>query len=526
MDVLIPVERGKEWNRDRALSLPAGTRYTVAEHDPGEAADAITEGVRQSPSEFVFLSAPDVWVERDPDTLTYLEDLCWNADVTYGPLIHWADGKPGWLQGQEHFCPNRLYRENYIPGVACVRRDAFLEVGVTSGMWDFYVRAHEAGQHIKHVAEALSARDDQPPDPSPAPTPKELLATFYYQATHGTAYWRCLLPARFLPGQAIFNYPVRVQDEEGKLQLPQQEGAAVLQFTGDESHYLLVKYLREQGVRTLVEVDDNYAHWFPEHMKRAGWARTVKDTLREVPRNPEDPEAGTVMVTQGYSVEAHLNTVQEADGVICTTPYLAAQYRKHNDNVYVCGNHIDPADWPALQKPDDGVFRIGWFASASHRNDGDLIEQALRWAGKQPDVEIVMINVGVTSNKPWWTSFPFKHIAWSADFAVYRTFIQEMDVGLCPVVGTPWALYRSDLKALEYAMSGALPVVSDVPCYAELEMPHVRYCKTPKDWLRAIQWACANRDQVKEQALECREWTLQNRTVEQNIDQWKLAVAA
>lgn len=528
MDVLIPVEKGKEWNRERATTLPLNTRYTIAEYDAGEWVDAVNEGVKRSPSETVFLSAPDVQVSLDPDTLKYLDDLIWNADVTYGPLIHWADGKPRWMQGQEHFCPNRLYRENYIPGVACVRRDAFLEAGgLTSGMWDLYVRMHENGAHIKYVAEAVSARDAQPTDPSPAPEPKEVLATFYYQATPGTAYWRCLVPARHLPGQAVFNHPVRVQDDEGKLVLPQQEGAAIMQFTGDESHYLLTKHLQEKGTRVLIEVDDNYTRWFPEHMKRAGWARNVSDTLKEVPRDPEDAEAGTVTVPHGYCVETHLETVKLADGVICTTPYLAKQYEKYNDNVYVAGNHIDPADWPDVHKPDDGIFRIGWFASASHRDDERLIERALVWAGKQKDVEIVMAGVGSSGpGRPWWNRFPYKHYAWSPDFAVYRTFISEFDVGLAPVVGTPWALCRSDLKVLEYGMSAAVSVVSDVPCYEHTGMPHMQRCKTPKDFLRAVQWACANRDEVREQGAECREWTLANRTIQANISQWHEALAA
>jgi hypothetical protein len=526
VEALICVERGAEWDQARATRFPIGTKYTVAEYDPGEYAEAVTYLARESSSDLLFLGGPDVWVNHDPDTLQYLGDLAWNADVTYGPLLHFHDGAPKWMQGKEHFCPNRLYRENYIPGVSCVKRESFLKAGgLTSGMWDLYVRMHEAGAHIKYVAEAISARDAQQLDPSPAPPRKELLATFYYQATPGTTYWRCLLPARYLPGQAIFNYPVQAQNDDGELVLPQQEGAAILQFTGDESHYLLVKFLQGQGVRVLVEVDDNYSSWFPQHMVKAGWKRTVQEVMREMPANPAEPEAGMVTVPWGYCVETHLETVKQADGVICTTPFLAKQYRKHNENVYVCGNHIDPTDWPEVEKPDDGRFRVGWFASASHRDDGRLIEPALRWLGKQRDVEIVMVGVGSNGpKKPWWNQFPYKHVPWSPDFAVYRKMIQEFDVGLAPVVGSPWALCRSDLKALEYGMGATVPFVSDVPCYEGTEMPHLQRCKTPKDFLRAVQWAHANQDEVREQGGECREWTLENRTIQDNIGQWKLAL--
>jgi hypothetical protein len=247
--------------------------------------------------------------------------------------------------------------------------------------------------------------------------------------------------------------------------------------------------------------------------------------MQDVP-HPTDPSK-TVRIPFGYNVETHLETVKLADGVICTTPFLAAQYRKHNANVFVCGNHIDPADWPDVEKPDDGVFRIGWFASASHRADGSLINRALRWAHTQPNVEIVMVGIGGTpSGRPMFPDFAYRWVPWSPDFAVYRRNIQQFDVGLSPVVGTPWAQYRSDLKALEYAMGATLPIVSDQPPYQNLKMPHVQRCKTPKDWLRAVQWTVANRDEVREQGREVREWTLEHRTIQQNIGEWELAVAA
>lgn len=508
LTVVIPAERGRDWPRERATNLPTGTRYIIAEHDPGEWTEAVNDGVRAAETPLVFLSAPDVWVDQEPDTLAFLADLAWDADVTYGPLVVWENGAPSRMTAQAMFCPNRLYRENYLPSVGCVRRDRFLEAGgMRTGMWDLWVRLHQAGGRFKYVPEAASARDESYVDASVPPTPTRLDATFYYQATPGTAYWRCLLPARHLPGQAVFNLSER-QEKNGKLVLPQHEGAAVFQYAGDEAHYLVGRFLQEQGYRLLIEVDDNYVHWFPDVMRRAGWFKYVRDC----------PPTG------GYSVEGHTRTVEMADGVIVTSQHLAKQYRRVNPHVFVCPNQIDPADWRDPVKPDDGVFRIGWFASRSHRSDARIVERALEWASRQPGVEVVLIGVGVTSaGKPWYP-FRFRHVPWSNDFGVYRRFLQELDVGLAPVLATPWACSRSDLKALEYAMAGALPIVSDVPPYEGCEVPGIVHCPDAKAFLRAVQWAVVNKDEVRQLAREARDYVLAERTVEANIDLWREAV--
>jgi hypothetical protein len=47
----------------------------------------------------------------------------------------------------------------------------------------------------------------------------------------------------------------------------------------------------------------------------------------------------------------------------------------------VCRNSIDPLDWPEPEKPTDGVFRVGYAASASHLYDAADIDRAQLAAG-------------------------------------------------------------------------------------------------------------------------------------------------
>lgn len=331
----------------------------------------------------------------------------------------------------------------------------------------------------------------------PPKRPRPVGATFYCQATPVTTYLRCELPARYLPGKVSRECVVAQQGE--RIFFPDHEGVAVFQFAGDPYWMLTIHHLQEQGVRVLIESDDNYFTVAPT-MKNTGWVRHSSEG--------------------GHSLSGHREILRWVDGCVVTTEHLAKQYRKHNPNVYVAPNTVDPIDWPTLRKPDDGVFRIGWFASNSHTDDVKLVRRAFEWASRQPDVEVVTMGM----NPTWW-DFPRKHIEWQ-DLPGYREAMYELDVGVAPVVGTPWALCRSDLKAIEKAFAGAALVLSDVAPYDAWS--HDENClkaKTAKDFLRHVQWLVANRDQAGQLAAAGREYVLAERTTRSQIGCWRAAVA-
>jgi glycosyltransferase involved in cell wall biosynthesis len=325
----------------------------------------------------------------------------------------------------------------------------------------------------------------------------DIRATFYCQATPVTTYLRCELPARYLPGKVSREcVPVVSKDDYW---FPHHQGAAVFQFAGDKGRALVVHGLQAKGVRVLMESDDNYFTVGP-HMERTGWARH---------RGTSSP----------HSFEGHASILKWVDGCIVTTEHLAKQYRKHVKDVWVCPNTVDPIDWPKLRKPDDGVFRIGWFASDSHKGDGKLVRRAMEWAAAQPDVEV--ITMGYHPND--WR-FPHKHFEWS-ELPMYRQLLGLLDVAVAPVVGTPWALCRSDLKALEAAMAGAVPVVSDQAPYAPwVDGENCLKAKDPAGFLSHIKHLVRNRDEAGQLAQAAREYVLKERTTKAQIHLWEAAI--
>lgn len=321
------------------------------------------------------------------------------------------------------------------------------------------------------------------------------LATWYHQATPATTYLRCELPARYLPGKVLGSCDLHESPDD--YWFPDHEGTAVFQFAGDITWALMVHGLQAKGVRVMIESDDNYFTVAP-YMDFSGWKR-------QIGQGP-------------HTLEGHKSIVGWADGCIVTTEMLAKQYRKHNPNVYVCPNTVDPKDWPDIEKPEDGVFRIGWFASSSHYEDVPLVTSALDWASRQKDVEVVTMGVA-----PQW-KFPYRFLGWS-DLDGYRAAMSLLDVGIAPVKGSPWAVCRSDIKASEYVMGGAALVLSDQPPYADwTDGENCLKARKPSDWVKAIKHLVRNREETKQLARESRGWVRRNRETPAQIHTWRAAV--
>ena len=518
---LIPVLRGERTD----FRLPAGMPYQVLEHDPGERAEAISTGARQAETEFVFIVESDAALT--PYAVSEMEMVCWDSPAVYPSLVfcHRRTFKPRRYGTAQPYCPNRLLKENYVGPSALIRRDALLQIDGWRTAWETWL----ALPRMKDAPQAQYLLRTPPlGDAEPVIKKPEFLAAFYCQGTPSTAYLRCQLPAKHLPGYVQQYWPVqkhvRERDQKGRLRgvnvvFPRHEGAAVFQYPGDKVRALIMAYMAEQGTRVLVEVDDNYLAMDTSWAKKAGWTHKGDGV---------------------HSVERHRRIVAAADGVIVTTEHLARAYRKVNPNVYVCRNSVEPDDWPA-RPADDGVLRVGWFASMSHRSDGGLVSSALEWASRQDGVEVVLMGVGATrtihTNEegetekltgvvwPELRNVAFQHIPATNDLAAYRKHMTCLDVGLAPVRRSVSSDSRSDLKAIEIAAAGAFPVLSNVPPYANwADGEHCRKATTRKDFLNVVKDLVRNRDETKRLAREAHEFVLSERCIEKEAEAWREAV--
>jgi hypothetical protein len=295
---------------------------------------------------------------------------------------------------------------------------------------------------------------------------------------------------------------VRSNGHDRPLEFPNLVGdTAILQIPGDKGAAFVCTAMQATGRKLFVEVDDNYidVHQDPLWAERAGWGTHTRD---------DDP----------HTTEGHRWIAEHAHGVLVSTRALEKRYLEINDNVHVCRNSIDPDDWPAPASRNE-MFRIGWYASQSHDRDQDQVRRALSWASRQPNVEIV--NIGLD---PDW-QFARRQVPWQNDFQKLRRELGRLDVGVAPLVNTAMTQYRSDLKALEYAMGGAMPLLQTAEPYWEWEdKEFARVAASPDDWMRQIKWSVANRDEVRVRAQQAREHVLATRTFRTEVERWRQAI--
>ena len=337
------------------------------------------------------------------------------------------------------------------------------------------------------------------------------LATFWRQATPGTTYWRGYLPMQYLPGQVVQmeNDSISGFDDGDDLVLHGQEGTAIWQFLGDDSRSRIAMQMQKQGLRTLMELDDNYLRFAPPlYGKHGAWTKTHREAMQN----------GT-----GYSIEMHRKVVPMMDGLIVSTDNLADEYdaflaKQGSDiPIYVCPNSVDPTDWD-VERVESDTLRIGYYGSPSHTRDWPLVKKALKWAQRQEGVEVVLIGFA----PPGWGG---RLLPWADNLYDARANLGQIDVGIAPLTVNPWSVGKSDVKAMEYAMAGVMPIVQDAAPYSPwVDRGWDWTCRTETDWEEAIREVVAKRDMVAGFANDAKQYVLDARTIQSNVHRWKEAV--
>lgn len=536
--VVIPFRRGgnTDWLEQAQMGFTPGQKLLIVEND-GEMAEALNDAISnhvETPWVYRF-DADDV---AGPLLVQQLRDAVWDgADGAYPSMVLAAeDLKPTGLFHADPFCSRRLALGNYVTGAALFRQQTFVEVGGYRHLpaledWDLWLRmVRETGARFKPVPEAfffyrqvggsrnkLTAKLMQrlADEITGDDLQEDAIATFYYGGTPMSAHLRCVSPGKYMPAisNPVYHIPSSEHEEQPAIRFPNHRGAAILQFASTQMDSLTFRWMQLNGHPLFIEVDDNYTVSGIRAAKRAGWQPNVLT---------KNAKGDTIMEDQRPSTEGHLRIVRSADGVICSTPYLAEVYREFNDNVWVCPNQVEPSEWPEpLVRPEgDTSIRVGWFASPSHEHDFPMIRKALIWASKRPGVRVMVMGIEVNDSE-----IDHVQIPWHDDWGIYRLALGGLDIGLAPIAATPWSLGRSDLKALDYAMGNACPILQDEQPYEEWVAGETCLkARTPDDWLRMLKYAVYNEERRREIAQAAREYTLAERTFEKNAWRWRKAI--
>lgn len=188
-----------------------------------------------------------------------------------------------------------------------------------------------------------------------------------------------------------------------------------------------------------------------------------------------------------------LNTYRYVDGLITSTEFLQEYYEKFNDNCYQVYNSLKPQHFVRRYDAAGNKPVIGWVGIMIWRS-GD-IEELRGWLG--PFLEkhdLRFHHAGINPEDP-------KEFARIADIdperltgtmgaspEYYGNILLPMDIGIVPLNKLPFNEAKSNLKGLEYAMTGMPFVAYGSHEYKKLESEGAgNTARKPREWIKHME---------------------------------------
>jgi hypothetical protein len=366
---------------------------------------------------------------------------------------------------------------------------------------------------------------------APGAPPATGVATWYVQKGSNDTWFRCDAPAAEVGGSVSYikernldrgvQFPnrdtgipwlIRFLTEEGfrvadtkasylelckghqkwsdlEVVFPEHQGAAVWTRPCG-ARGILAQAMREQGILTVAETDDNYFAdaKFLLRNRQVGWGDKQMETVCRSMCSMDRNVFSTSWLRDRYWKE-----------------YKARLGKQHLPEMLVCRNHIPRSAWPERDH-GDGPVRVGFMGSNSHVWDinvaygafhavKNLTQATTTMIGynpaepdREPDtIELDGETVALRSEKSKdvrakWRRVVDTHIPW-IDPGDYRRAALPLDIGLAPLLeANDFTNGKSDAKAIEYTISGAAVVCSSSGIYGRAGWKHEVNCLMASTW--------------------------------------------
>ena len=243
----------------------------------------------------------------------------------------------------------------------------------------------------------------------------------------------------------------------------------------------LADWLRVMRAKLVVDLDDAFIAIGPDHSEAAFY----------------QPLNGAID-----------RLLELADDAWFSTAPLADAYAGKAGHHAVIANAIDPRLWRDWRAPPRApltgeVVRLLYMGTATHAADLAAIRPALDALAQERAGAFDLTLIGVAGDvapAPW-----LRRLSPPADAITYPRFVRWLrvqgpfDVGLAPLVDTPFNRAKSDIKLLDYAALGLVPLVEDGPAYRA--DPVLRdSARFAGDWRAALRDILDNRDGARTMA--------------------------
>ncbi|MCX7822838.1 MAG: glycosyltransferase [Syntrophobacterales bacterium] len=261
----------------------------------------------------------------------------------------------------------------------------------------------------------------------------------------GDHYYRTYVPLFALGNRSAYFHTVSLTNEHRlKFDLLKVADIVILSLVADVDLVPFVEERRKKGLITVYEWNDdvyNIPPWNPQY--RFFSQPRVRRTMERL--------------------------AKLSDAVQFSSTVLEKTYGWLNKRRVVFVNHLLPlSNQPLLHQGCD-VVEIGYGGSAGHLYDVASIAKTLSlWLSSEKRARLNIMAaepiVKLFSSAP---SDRVKSFPTGSIFEYYR-FLRNLHIGLAPLADTPFNRSRSDVKFLEYAIHGVVPVLQKTKPYTDV----------------------------------------------------------
>jgi glycosyltransferase involved in cell wall biosynthesis len=167
------------------------------------------------------------------------------------------------------------------------------------------------------------------------------------------------------------------------------------------------------------------------------------------------------------TVEAHELCMRAADGIICSTDWLARRYQRLNRRTWTCRNGIDLARF-AYTAPTRDYVGIGWAGGTGHVDaTRPWVREVRALMCERPNTRFISVGQPFAD----WLTPEFGARALALPFTaleVYPAAMMHYDIALAPAGKSDYFKGKSDLRWLE-AAALKQPCIADPDTYPEIE---------------------------------------------------------
>ncbi len=171
-----------------------------------------------------------------------------------------------------------------------------------------------------------------------------------------------------------------------------------------------------------------------------------------------------------------------ADGVTCGSAYLADYARQHARKVWLVPTVVDTAKYQPHDHEHEGLISIGWIGTPWSARYLPVVQRAVERVAREVPIRLIVVG----AQAPTWEGVQVQTHVWSEEKEA--EWIRWMDIGIMPLLDTPFERGKCGLKLLQYMAAGVVPVASDVGGNRDLIRGGVDgfLCRSEDDWVNSL----------------------------------------